>query len=209
MFCQLVTGCKYGSTGLVKQGELGVSEKVSNNKETTPTTASAEKSGGGQIENSTKSSRQPHEQIDRKDSPAVESSPGRSVSAEKTHSAGTRSSKSYNGRGGGEGESEKKPSEQELVKRASLEIAKGIETVKKIRICHFKNQDEWWVTLYDDLGAIIDLKQYVWDRDTETLRPFLVLKRISKNRLESELNSKTPDQTCENLDPPVKSSEKK
>ena len=93
-------------------------------------------------------------------------------------------------------------SEADLVRKAAKEAAKGIETVKKIRICHVKNQDEWWVTLYDDVGPMIDLKQYVWDRDTETLRPFLVLKRISKNRLDSELNLNVPDRTCEIVEPP-------
>jgi hypothetical protein len=103
----------------------------------------------------------------------------------------------------------KKISEADLIKKASLDIAKGIETVTKIKICYVKNQDEWWVTLYDDLGPIIDMKQYVWDRDTETLRPFLVLKRISKNRLDSDINSLAADRICEVMDPPRKPAKKK
>lgn len=102
-----------------------------------------------------------------------------------------------------------KISEVDLVKKAALVTAKGIESVKKIKICYLRNEDEWWVTLYDDLGPILDLKQYTWDRDTETLKPFLVLKRISKNRLDSELLSKVPDRTCEIMDPPPKPDQKK
>ncbi len=90
-----------------------------------------------------------------------------------------------------------------------MDIAKNIDTIKKIRICHVENEDEWWVTLFDDIGSVIDLKQYVWDRDSETLRPFLIQKRISKARFESQLTSTSPDRTCEVMDPPPKPARKK
>ncbi|MGC8660067.1 MAG: hypothetical protein ACP5U1_13440, partial [Desulfomonilaceae bacterium] len=102
-----------------------------------------------------------------------------------------------------------KITEEEAIRQAALDIAKNIDTVKKIRICHIENEDEWWVTLYDDIGPVIDLKQYVWDRDSETLRPFLVLKRISHTRYEAQLTAKEPDRKCEVLDPPSKPTRKK
>ena len=102
-----------------------------------------------------------------------------------------------------------KISEVEEIKQAALNIAKNIDTIAKIRICHVENEDEWWVTLYDDIGPVIDLKQYVWDRDSETLRPFLVLKRISQARFQAQLTAKEPDRRCEVIDPPPKPSRKK
>jgi hypothetical protein len=105
--------------------------------------------------------------------------------------------------------SENKISEADEVKQAAMNIAKNIDTIKKIQICHVENEDEWWVTLFDDIGPVIDLKQYFWDRDSETLRPFLIQKRISKSRFESQLTSTSPDRTCEVMDPPPKPAPKK
>ena len=107
------------------------------------------------------------------------------------------------------GEKRNKNFEIDEVRQAALDVAKNIDTIKKIRICHHKTEDEWWVTLYDDIGPLIDLKQYVWDRDSEKLTPFLVLKRISKARFELQLISKDPDKTCEVMDPPPKPTKKK
>jgi hypothetical protein len=92
--------------------------------------------------------------------------------------------------------------EIDRVRDAAREIVKNIDTISKIKICHLKTDDEWWVTLYDDTGSIIDLKQYVWDRESESLTPFLVLKRIPKSRLESHLTGQDPDRVCEVFDPP-------
>jgi len=90
------------------------------------------------------------------------------------------------------------------VRAAAFDMAKNIDTIKKIRICHVESADEWWVTLYDDIGPMIDLKQYVWDPDSETLTPFLVLKRIAKSRLDHYLTLKEQDKTCQTMDPPPK-----
>jgi hypothetical protein len=58
--------------------------------------------------------------------------------------------------------------------------------------------------LLDHIGAMMDLKQYVWDPDSETLTPFLVLKRIAKSRLDNYLTLTEQDKTCPVLDPPPK-----
>ncbi len=59
--------------------------------------------------------------------------------------------------------------------------------------------DEWWIVLYDDMGAVYDVKQFTWNRDQEKLEPFLVLKKIGKNRLEEELTVREADRACEPL----------
>jgi hypothetical protein len=92
--------------------------------------------------------------------------------------------------------------EIDRVRDAAREIVKNLDTISKVKICHLKTEDEWWVTLYDDIGSLIDLKQYVWDRESESLTPFLVLKRIPKSRLESHLTAKDSDRVCEVFDPP-------
>jgi hypothetical protein len=94
------------------------------------------------------------------------------------------------------------------VKEAAFDISRPIATIKKIRICHVESADEWWVTLYDDIGPMIDLKQYIWDPDTESLTPFLVLKRIAKSRLDHYLTLKEQDRTCQVFDPPPKPAKK-
>ena len=203
----LVIGCRASDKALVKPADKAAGETQINKKDSSPKNSAAEKSNESEAGNSSKSGAQIHEQS-KKDTPSTETRSSKPASGEQDISARSKGTKSHEEARGGSAKSDKKLSEPELIKRASLEIAKGIETVKKIRICHAKNQDEWWVTIYDDLGPVIDVKQYVWDRDTETLKPFLVLKRISKNKLEAELSSKVPDRTCENIDPPVKSPEK-
>jgi hypothetical protein len=111
------------------------------------------------------------------------------------------------GSGTGANKAEKQPkpvniTDFDRVKEAALDMAKNMATIKKIKICHVKSADEWWVTLFDDIGPMIDLKQYVWDPDSETLTPFLVLKKIAKSRLDHYLTLKEQDKTCQTMDPP-------
>ena len=86
------------------------------------------------------------------------------------------------------------------VKNAALEMGKNMSSVEKIKICHDGSADEWWVIFYDDIGAMIDLKQYVWEVESESLTPFLVLKRIPRSRLETHLNMSEPERKCEVID---------
>jgi hypothetical protein len=91
--------------------------------------------------------------------------------------------------------------EDSKVKNAAKEIATGLPSVKKIQVCYAVDSDEWWVSLYDDVGTDIDIRQFIWNREQETLEPFLVLNRIPKTRLNAHISRKTRDRACETLEP--------
>ncbi|MGC8908873.1 MAG: hypothetical protein ACP5M0_15740 [Desulfomonilaceae bacterium] len=86
--------------------------------------------------------------------------------------------------------------ERERVRLAALDEAKELGSVIRLKICYVKEDDEWWAILYRDEGPIIDLKQFVWNRKTEKLEPFLVIRQIKKEELDSELRKKEPGKTC-------------
>jgi hypothetical protein len=92
--------------------------------------------------------------------------------------------------------------EDQKVKIAADALIKSSPNVKKMRICYAVKYDEWWVTLYEDMGPLFDLKQFVWNREQERLQPHLVEQRISKSALERHLKESDPDQACEIIDPP-------
>jgi hypothetical protein len=94
----------------------------------------------------------------------------------------------------------KKRWEDEKVKRAALAMAGGFPNARKLKICYVLNDDEWSVTIYDDIGTAIDLKQYFWDRDKESLEPFLVVKRIPRSRLDEYAEKSEPGEACEVID---------
>ena len=91
-------------------------------------------------------------------------------------------------------------SERERVKEIGVELAQKSQNIKKLKICHDRKNAEWWFTCYEDLGDILDLKQYVWKIDQDQPEPFLVIKRISKDKLQSHLSASDPDKTCRVLD---------
>jgi hypothetical protein len=80
-------------------------------------------------------------------------------------------------------------------------LVRNFPAVKKIKLCYAVKDDEWWVIMYEEEGAHYELKQFVWDRDRERLDPFLVLRRISANRLQAHLAAAEPDRACEVIDP--------
>ena len=92
--------------------------------------------------------------------------------------------------------------ESQKVKAAAIKMAKTIPSIVKIKVCYAVENDEWWVTLYDDHGPLIDLKQFTWNREKLDLEPFLVLRQISKGQLEHDLTQKTSGRACEILDYP-------
>jgi hypothetical protein len=92
--------------------------------------------------------------------------------------------------------------EDEKVKQAALEMAKSFPGARKIKICYAIDDDEWWITIYDDEGSSIDLKQFVWDREKEILEPFLVLKRIPRTGMERHAREKRPGKACRVIDLP-------
>jgi hypothetical protein len=92
--------------------------------------------------------------------------------------------------------------EDQKVKAAADALVKSSPNVRKIRICYAVKYDEWWVTLYEDIGPFFELKQFVWNREQERLQPHLVEQRIAKTALERHLKESEPEQACEALDPP-------
>jgi hypothetical protein len=98
------------------------------------------------------------------------------------------------------------PAEQEWedqkVRDAAVVIAKASPEVQKIKICYAVKQHEWWVILYERGQGFFELKQYIWNKETEKLEPYLVLKRIPATRLQQHLTEEEPGKACEILEPP-------
>lgn len=86
--------------------------------------------------------------------------------------------------------------EDEAIEHMALDLAKKSPNVKTVRICYASKEDEWWITLYEEAGFSLELKQYVWSRERDKLEQFLVLERISKRRLKENLASHLPGSTC-------------
>jgi hypothetical protein len=90
--------------------------------------------------------------------------------------------------------------EDQKVKAAATELARRAPGIKKLKVCYAVKEDEWWVTLYEELGPGFDLKQYTWNREQDRLEPFLVSKTIPADRLQSQLAEHEPDMACEVMD---------
>lgn len=98
------------------------------------------------------------------------------------------------------------PAEQEWedqkVRDAAVVMAKASPEVKKIKICYAVKQHEWWVILYEQGQGFFELKQYIWNKESEKLDPFLVVKRIPAARFQQHLTEEEPGKACEILEPP-------
>lgn len=90
--------------------------------------------------------------------------------------------------------------EDQKVRHAAMGLRDAHVAAQKMKLCYAVKDDEWWVTFYEDAGSHYELKQYVWERDLERLEPFLVLKRVGKERLEQHLRMGEPDRACEVID---------
>lgn len=94
--------------------------------------------------------------------------------------------------------------ESERVKLEAIDMAENLGGIARMKICHVKEEDEWWAILYKDEGSIIDLKQFVWNRKIEKLEPFLVIRQISRDKLDGDIHKKEPGKTCTPVDVPRK-----
>lgn len=90
--------------------------------------------------------------------------------------------------------------EDQKVRHAAMGLRDAHGPAQKMKLCYAVKDDEWWVTFYEDAGSHYELKQYVWDRDLERLEPFLVLKRVGKERFDQHLSMGEPDRACEVID---------
>jgi hypothetical protein len=86
--------------------------------------------------------------------------------------------------------------EDQLVRTAALALSRTMGPIQKIKLCYVSKDDEWWATFYQDIGSVIDLKQFIWNRESEKFEPFLVLKRIPKSKFAAELKREERGQTC-------------
>jgi hypothetical protein len=111
----------------------------------------------------------------------------------KTQNSGSTGSYSFNSKG------QKTFSEKDRVKQITLDLAQKFPAARKIKICHDKKSAEWWFTLYEESGDVIDIKQYVWKIDQDQPEPFLVIKRIARDSLQKDLND-TANRVCKILD---------
>lgn len=90
--------------------------------------------------------------------------------------------------------------EDQKVKQAAMELRDAHRSAQKMKLCYAVKDDEWWVIFYEDAASHYELRQYVWDRDRERLDPFLVMKRIPRDRLSQDLSTSEPDRACEVVD---------
>lgn len=94
--------------------------------------------------------------------------------------------------------------EESQVEAAARQLAKRIGSIDTIKMCYVDKDDEWWATLYQDIGSVMDVRQFIWNRELQRFEPFLVLKRISKSKFAAELNRKERGRSCAVLAPPEK-----
>ncbi len=92
--------------------------------------------------------------------------------------------------------------EDQRVQQAAMELAGKTPGVIKLKVCYDVNDDEWWAVLFEDHGAMIDLKPFVWNRESGQLEPYLVVRQISSDRLQVHLNEDDPSRPCRVFNPP-------
>jgi hypothetical protein len=102
---------------------------------------------------------------------------------------------------GGQSGPAKQEWEDQKVRDAAVVMAKASPGVEKIKICYAVKQHEWWVILYERGQGFFELKQYIWNKESEKLEPFLVVKRIPAARLQQHLTEEEPGRACEILEP--------
>ncbi len=94
--------------------------------------------------------------------------------------------------------------EDRRVEAAAMELALKTPGVIKLKICYDLNQDEWWVVLFEDHGPIVEIRPFVWNRDSASFEPFLVVRQIAKDRLQVQLSEDEPSRPCRVVDLPLR-----
>jgi len=87
-------------------------------------------------------------------------------------------------------------SEESTARRLAIKLAAELPSIERMRICHAVQDEEWWITLYQDSDSFYDLKQFIWSVGMDKPEPFLVVKRVSKERVESHFTEKDPGRVC-------------
>ena len=95
-----------------------------------------------------------------------------------------------------QGKSGKTLSEEEKVLSVATETVSSVASPTKYTVCYDQEKAEWWLTIYDDIGYAFDVKKFFWNPELEKFEPFLVLTKISKNRLNDEISKKSDAKKC-------------
>lgn len=96
---------------------------------------------------------------------------------------------------------------REKLAEDAVRLASEIGSVRGMKLCHDKKNDEWWLFLYkDDLETVIDVKQFVWNWEREEYSPHTVLKRFPKSKFNEQLRRDEPGQVCREIPVPARGS---
>jgi hypothetical protein len=88
-----------------------------------------------------------------------------------------------------------------VVRRIAADKARALGSAERVKICRLHGLEAWWLAVFVSGDRRIDVKQFVWHGDGETLEPILALKRIHRRQLAHELRRVEPDRSCEILTP--------
>ncbi len=102
---------------------------------------------------------------------------------------------------GGKGRQEEVDLDRKL-RRAAEELALELGQIKAMKLCYVEKANEWWVILYRDIGPVIDVRNFIWNWEEESFRPYLVVKRIPKNELQRKVKKHEWGRRCVILKPP-------
>lgn len=80
------------------------------------------------------------------------------------------------------------------------ELVKDTENVDHVKVCYAAQDNEWWITLYQDRVSVYDLKTYIWSVNHDRPEPYLALKKISKRNLERDLLTADSGCACKALE---------
>jgi gamma-glutamylcyclotransferase (GGCT)/AIG2-like uncharacterized protein YtfP len=127
------------------------------------------------------------------DSESKKSQSGRSARETADEKIATPKKRTKTGKGGTR-------SEEQEVKIMAKDLARTYPNVKKAKICYDSQEDEWWITLYEDQGFYCELRQYAWSFTENALNKFLRVERVSKKKLAGHLAKKEPRKSCQVLE---------
>jgi gamma-glutamylcyclotransferase (GGCT)/AIG2-like uncharacterized protein YtfP len=93
------------------------------------------------------------------------------------------------------------PNETRKVYSVALDLVSKNRDAKALKICHAREKDEWWITLFKEAGGSYDPEIYVWSPMDEELQPYLVvMKKLPYSRLRNHLSAPESGRTCESFE---------
>jgi len=87
-------------------------------------------------------------------------------------------------------------SEEERVRSIAEVLAKRTPKVAYMKLCCDRKRNEWWITLYQDAGFRLELKQFIWNKTQDKAEAFAVLRYVSRGHLKEHLAESTPEKPC-------------